>query len=104
MNNHSMLYVNPNICWLIEVKNINLIKFDSFFVSVKFCDDYKTVTKFRLIWPPSVLGVLPNSKQWSLSVHHISKNCGGDKQRQELNLNTNPLLKNSDQLVGLPQI
>ena len=31
-----------------------------FFVSVKFYEDRKTVTKLIKIWPPTVLGILPN--------------------------------------------
>ena len=38
------------------------------FVSVKFHRDHKTATKLRRIWPPSVLGMLPDSKHWCLFV------------------------------------
>ena len=37
-----------------------------FIVSIKFLEDHKTVTKLRCIWPPSVLGILPDLKQWCL--------------------------------------
>ena len=38
------------------------------FVSVEFHGDRKTVTKLRLVWPHSVLGILPDLEQWCLFV------------------------------------
>ena len=35
-------------------------------VSVDFQEDHKAVTKMRPVWPPSVLGTLPDVKQWCL--------------------------------------
>ena len=42
------------------------------FVSVEFHRDHKTVTKVRCIWPPSVLGILPDLKQWCMSVSKVT--------------------------------
>ena len=39
----------------------------AFFMSVEFHGDHKTVIKLRRIWPPSVLGILPDLKPWRLS-------------------------------------
>ena len=38
-----------------------------FFVSVKIHGDQKAFIGMRLIWPPSLLGMLPNLEQWCLS-------------------------------------
>ena len=40
----------------------------SLFVSVKFHGDHKIVIKLRLIWPPSVVGKLPDLRHWCQSV------------------------------------
>ena len=42
-----------------------------FFLLVKFHGDCRTVTKMVKMWPPSVLWILPNLKQWCLSVVHF---------------------------------
>ena len=38
----------------------------AFFVSVECHGDHMTVTKLRCIWPTSLLGILPDVKQWCL--------------------------------------
>ena len=39
-----------------------------FFVSVEFHGDHSIVIKLRSIWPPSILGILPDLRQWCLSI------------------------------------
>ena len=44
------------------------------FVSVEFNGDHKCVRKLRQMRPPSVLGILPDFKQWWLSVRDMATN------------------------------
>ena len=41
-------------------------------MSVEFHGDHKTVIMLRLIWPPSVLGILSDLKQWCLFVVEVN--------------------------------
>ena len=41
----------------------------AFIISVEFHGDHETVTMLRCIWLPSVLRILPDLKQWCLSVY-----------------------------------
>ena len=51
---------------MLPVKYVRSNKASS--LSVECYGDHKTVTKLRLIWSPSMLGILPDFKQWCLSV------------------------------------
>ena len=44
-----------------------------FLVSFEFHRDHKTVIKFKWIWPPSVLMILLDLKQWCLSANKMLK-------------------------------
>ena len=69
-SNRLSLHMWLGLCnGMLPIKHFSFKK--SSLSSLEFHGDHMTVTKLRLIWPPTVLWVLPDLKLWCLSKKYL---------------------------------